>query len=417
MEFPRAALPPMARARQNLPTDSLADLEGTIRGELAAAGLAGLIRPGMRVALTAGSRGIAEIPRILATVVAAVREAGGEPFIVPAMGSHGGATVEGQLEVLHGYGITEAAVGAPIRATMDTVELGQLESGASLHMDRYAAEADATIVVARVKAHTSFRSDVESGLCKMVAIGLGKQSGAESIHANGLAESIKPAAQLAVQKSNLALGLALVENAAHEIFLARAVRPPQFVATDRELLTISNRLLPRVPFDDLDVLVVGQLGKNISGSGMDPNVIGMWRRTGDPPAPPLFRRVVVLDVTPESDGNALGVGLADFTTERLFGKMDRRKSYMNALTANAPVTVRIPPVLGSDREAIEVALRSAGANGQPRVVYIRNTLDLGEMLVSEALVPEAGAAGSLELLESPRALEFDREGNLLALSR
>jgi hypothetical protein len=415
MDFPRASLPPMARACQSLPTESLTDVEGAIRDALDEAHLENVVTPGMRVALTAGSRGIAEIPRIIATVVRAVRDAGGEPFIVPAMGSHGGATVEGQLEVLRGYGITEQSVGAPMLATMDTLELGRIDNGAALHMDRNAAEADATIVIARVKAHTSFRDDVESGLCKMVAIGLGKQRGAESIHEHGLAESIKPAAGLSVDKSNIVLGLAVVENAAHQLHSVRAVRPADFETTDRELLKLSNELLPRVPFDELDVLVVGQLGKNISGSGMDPNVVGMWRRTGEPPSPPLYKRIVVLDVTQESDGNALGVGLADFTTERLFKKMDLRKSYMNALTANGLVTVRLPVILGSDREAMEVALKSAGVNGAARMVCIRNTLELDEMLISEALLAEIDSNGSLEVVDDARPLPFDEAGNLKPL--
>lgn len=403
----------MTRARQDLPKEALGDLDGEIRRALAGAGLDQVVKPGMRVALTAGSRGIAEIPRILAIVVRAVREAGGDPFIVPAMGSHGGATVEGQLEVLQGYGIDEQSIGAPIRATMDTVEFGQTASGATLHQDRHAAEADATIVVARVKAHTSFRSDIESGLCKMLSIGLGKQRGAESVHAHDLPESIKQVASLAIDRSNVALGLALVENASHQIYLVRAVRPAQFHDTDRELLKLSNSLLPRIPFDELDVLIVSELGKNISGTGMDPNVIGMWRRTGDPPTAPLYRRIVVLDVTPESDGNALGIGLADFTTDRLVKKMDLRKSYMNALTADGLVTVRLPLILGSDREAIEVALKSSGANGGGRLVWIRNTLALAEMFISEALVREAAQSGALELLDEPRPLNFDEDGNLM----
>lgn len=412
MDLPRAPLPPMARVRQVLPRESIADVEGEVHRALAGAGLQELIRPGMRVALTAGSRGIAEIPRVLRAAVDAVRAAGGDPFIVPAMGSHGGATPEGQVEVLAGYGITEATVGAPIRATMDTVVLGELPNGATVHLDRHAAEADGTIVINRVKAHTAFRGEVESGLCKMLAIGLGKQRGAESIHAHGLAQSIRPAAELVLQRANIILGLALVENAAHQLYHVRAVRPNRFVEADHELLQLSNRLLPRVPFDDLDVLVVRELGKNISGSGMDPNVIGMWRRTGEPPSAPYYKRIVVLDVTAESDGNALGVGLADFTTERLVRKMDRRKSYMNALTAGALVAVRLPLVLESDREAMEVALRSAGANGAPRMACIRNTLALEELLVSEALLPEVAASEALEVLEEPRPLPFDADGNL-----
>jgi hypothetical protein len=413
MEFPRADLPLVARARQRLPDEHLNDLDGEIRQTLAAAGLAEVVKPGQRVALTAGSRGIAEIARILATVAQAVRQTGAEPFIVPAMGSHGGATVEGQLEVLQGYGITEQALDVPIRASMEVVELGRLECGATLFMDRQAAEADATIVVGRVKAHTSFRSDVESGLCKMVTIGLGKQKGAESVHAHDLPAGIKQGALLSAQKSNVVLGLGLVENAAHQIYQVRAVRPAQFLDADRELLRLSNSLLPRVPFDDLDVLVVGQIGKNISGTGMDPNVIGMWRRTGEPPSAPLYKRVVVLGLTPETEGNAMGVGLADFTTERLVKQIQPYKGYMNALTASAPFVVKVPLTLESDRQAMEVALKSTGANGGARLVYIRDTLALDEMLISEALLPEAQATGTLEILGQPEPLAFDPAGNLV----
>lgn len=412
MGFPKLPLPPMARVRQHFPRAAIADVEAEVHAQLRAAGLAERVRPGWRVAVTAGSRGIAEIATVLRTVCAALRAAGAEPFVVPAMGSHGGATAEGQRQVLAGYGITAETVGAPVRATMETVVLGTVESGATVHQDRYAAEADAIVVVGRVKAHTAFKGEIESGLCKMLAVGLGKQRGAESIHAHGLKESVPQAAALALRRGNVVLGLALVENAYHQLHTIRAVPPERFHAADRELLQLANALLPRVPFDPLDVLVVGWLGKNISGSGMDYNVVGMWRRIGGERRP-YFKRIVALDLTPETEGNGLGIGIADFTTRRLVDRLDLRKTYLNALTANAPETVKIPITLANDREAIAVALKSAEPAGPPRVVVIRSTLHLDDLWVSAGLLAEARQNPCLEVLSEPAPLPFDAEGQLV----
>jgi hypothetical protein len=327
------------------------------------------------------------------------------------MGSHGGATPEGQRHLLAEYGITEQSVAAPIRATMDTVEFGQLPNGARVYFDALANAADATIVVNRVKAHTAFRGEIESGLCKMTAIGLGKQRGAEQIHDHGLRDSIPAAASITLHKSNIVAGLALVENAAHDLAVIRATPPDGFLDTDRELLKVANDHLPRVPFNHLHVLVVGWLGKNLSGSGMDYNVVGMWRRIGGEQKP-NFERVVVLDITEESDGNGLGVGIADFTTERLFRKLDLAKMYMNGLTANALAAIKIPIVLESDRLAMQVALHSVGPTPAPRVAIVRSTLELDELWVSEALLDEVAASPRLTQLGQPRELEFDADGRL-----
>jgi hypothetical protein len=389
---------------------------GAIRVEFERIGLTGRMRPGQRVAITAGSRGIAEISAVIGTVVQLVKEAGAEPFIVPAMGSHGGATPAGQQHVLAEYGITEGSVGAPVLASMETVELGRLPNGATVHFDAAAAAADATIVINRVKAHTAFRSDIESGLCKMTAVGLGKQRGAEQMHAHGLKESISGAAALALEQSNIVAGLALVENAAHQIALVRATLPQGFHATDAELLRAANDYLPRVPFDHLHVLVVQWMGKNISGSGMDYNVVGMWRRIGGEPVP-NFERIVVLDLTEESDGNGLGVGIADFTTRRLYEKLDLPKMYMNGLTANALTAIKIPVVLENDRQAIEVALHTVGGGSHARLAVIHSTLSLDELWVSEALLPEVHANPRLSVEGPARELSFDAQGQLDALHR
>ena len=329
------------------------------------------------------------------------------------MGSHGGATPDGQRHLLAEYGITEASVGAPIRATMDTVELGQLPSGAQVHFDALAAAADATIVVNRVKAHTAFRGDIESGLCKMTCIGLGKQRGAEQTHDHGLRETIPAAAALSLERNNVVAGLALVENAAHELAHVRGVAPHDFLKADRELLDVANQYLPRVPFDHLHVLVVGWLGKNISGSGMDYNVVGMWRRIGGERVPD-FSRIVVLDLTPESDGNGLGVGIADFTTRRLYDKLDLPKMYLNGLTSGAFEAIKIPVVLDSDRQALEVALHAASSSSSsaPRMAIVHSTLQLDEFLVSEAVLDDVNANPHLSVLSPAEPLDFDAQGQL-----
>lgn len=421
--YPTLALPRFARVRQRLPMDYVADVAATVRAELARIGLAARLPrradgAAARVALTAGSRGIADIPLVLRTVADVVRQAGGEPFVVPAMGSHGGATPDGQRHVLAEYGISEASVGAPIHATMDTVQIGRLDNGATVHFDAAAAAADATIVVNRVKAHTAFRGAIESGLCKMTAVGLGKQRGAEQIHAHGLQESIPAGAALtlASERANVVAGLALVENAAHQLATIRATPPDGFHQTDAELLRVANASLPRVPFDHLHVLVVEWMGKNLSGSGMDYNVVGMWRRLGGEPLP-NFERIVVLDLTDESGGNGLGVGIADFTTRRLYDKLDLRKTYMNGLTANAIAAIKIPVVLEDDRQAIGVALHSAGASpAQARVAVVRSTLELDELWASEALLPdvERNPIPTLSVESEPRDLPFDAHGRLAA---
>ena len=412
MDLPRASLPRMARVRQQLPDEHIEDIPGAVREALIQGQLSSRITSGQRVAITAGSRGIADIQTVIRTVVEELRAVGAEPFVVPSMGSHGGATVEGQRAVLAEYGITEAEVGAPVPATMETVEVGQLEDDTPCYMDRHAWEGDAVVIVGRVKAHTAFRADIESGLCKMLAIGLGKQRGAETNHARGLAETIPAAASVILETGKVALGLGLVENAYHKLHTIQAVGPTGFHATDRELLTLANGLLPRVPFDELDLLIVDELGKNVSGSGMDYNVVGMWRRIGGEKRP-FFKRIAVLSITPQSEGNALGMGIADFTTRRLFDQLDLHKTYMNGLTANAYDAIKIPIVMASDLEACEAALKAANVSAPPRIAWIKNTLELQELLVSEALLPEVASIPSLVVDGPASDLAVDEHGSFV----
>jgi len=417
-DYPALPLPRFFKVRQDLPKDTVQDVAGAVRAELRRIGLGTRLKPNASVAITAGSRGIADIPLVIRTVAEVVREVapGAQPFVVPAMGSHGGATVEGQRHVLAEYGITEQSTGVPIRATMDTVEVGRLPGGAVVYLDANAAHADATIVVNRVKAHTAFRGDIESGLCKMTCIGLGKAVGAEQIHAHGLRESIPQAATLLLERATIVAGLALVENAAHDLAVIRATPPEGFLDTDRELLKTANEYLPRVPFDHLHLLVVGWLGKNISGSGMDYNVVGMWRRIGGDKVP-NFERIAVLDLTDESDGNGLGVGIADFTTRQLYDKLDLAKMYLNGLTSSALEAIKIPIVLDSDRQAMQVALHAVGHGPHARVAVVRSTLELDELWVSQALADEVVANPRLERLGAAEDLEFTPEGRLVAVSQ
>lgn len=412
--FPRAPIPEVALVRRHFSKEHLSDVAGEVRKELAGVGLSERIKPGMRVALTAGSRGVANIALVLRTVAEELKKLGAHPFIVPTMGSHGGATAEGQVELIAEFGITEESMGVPILSSMDTVVLGTTSYGATVHMDRNAYNADAVIVVARVKNHTSFRAPIESGLCKMMAIGLGKQRGAESIHDYGLANNIPEAASIMLQTGKIALGLALVENSYHQTCKVVAAPPEKIHDTDRELLVYSSRLLPRVPFDELDVLVIDWIGKNISGTGMDMNVVGLWRRTGEPPFTPAYKRIVVLNVRPESHGNCAGLGAADFTTRKLVKQFDAQSTYWNMLTGNFPEGGKIPITLETDVEAVEVALRSAKRVGDSfDLVRIKDTLELGEFYVTAGLLDQLKDNPEYEVVRGLGPMPRDEQGNLL----
>ncbi len=417
MKLPAAeALPPMARVRQVLPSEQIEDVFGEVKRCLDEAGLRQKLKRGQTVAITAGSRGMGNALDILRGVVAAVRECGAEPFLVPAMGSHGGATAEGQLAILAGYGITEEAVGCPIRATMETVVLGTAPNGAACHFDRYAYEAGATIVVGRCKTHPTLHEGNGSGVLKMTTVGLGKQAGAQEAHAHGLAESVQQVPRIAIEHGNIILGLNVVENGYRWTCHVAAVEPAEFWEADRRCLERARAHVARVPFERLDVLVVHYLGKNVSGAGMDPNVIGFWRAEGHGARTPEYSKIVVLDLTKETQGNALGIGQADLTTRRLLSKIDEHATFMNMLTASSGAArlteAAVPMALATDREAISVALRAAAPDGMGRICWIKNTAELAEFWVSEALLPEVRQNPHLELLSDPQPWPFDEAGNI-----
>ncbi len=407
----------MLQVRQKLPSDHIQDVRGDVRKKLEGFGLDRRIRRGDRIAVTAGSRGIGGLLELLGGIADAVKGAGGEPFIVPAMGSHGGSTPEGQAEILRRLGVNEESAGAPIRATMETRELGVAASGAAAHVDRLAFEADGIIVLGRTKTHPESAGELASGLLKMSTIGLGKQIGAHQAHSHGLWPSVRSVPKLQLAKSKILCGVAVVENGYRQPCEVEVVPPDYeaFLESDMRLLRIAKQHLAHIPFDDLDLLVVDELGKTVSGAGMDPNIIGYWRNS-DAPHHPNFRRIVALSLTHPSLGNGLGIGMADFTTRRFADAYDPVVSYINLLTASEPGgNTRegpLPLALASDREAMEVGLFSSLAGPAPRICRITNTALLGELWISEALAAEAKSNQRLEILNTPAPFAFDAAGNL-----
>ena len=388
---------------------ALTDVRGAVREALE-----GVEVPTGSVAVGVGSRGVGGISGVVGALVEVLKEGGAEPFVVPAMGSHGASTAEGQAEVLRHLGVDEEAVGCPIRATMESVKIGETPSGVEVFMDRNAYEADSVVVVNRVKPHTAFRGAVESGPTKMLAIGLGKQRGAYSIHSAGwdaIHETIPQAARVAVGTGKVAFGLAVLENADEEPYRVAAIPAEGLEEAEAPLLEEAKKNLLRLPFDELDVLVVDEIGKNISGDGADPNVTGRYPTTAASGGPRI-ERVVFLGLTEETDGNANGLGGADVVTERLAGAMDRPSTYMNALTSTTPVPVKIPMVMPTERMALAAALTMCAgvAPEEARIVRVQNTLKLRRMWVSEALLGEVEADQTMRVVEGPRELRFDEDG-------
>ncbi len=416
------SLPRMVEVRQKIVAPKIEDFVSAVRSELKKAGLREHVKPHMRIAITAGSRGIAHYAEILAIVVDEVKKIGGEPFIIPAMGSHGGASPEGQTRVLKSLGITPESIGAPIHASMEVDEIGRLANGEPVYVDQLALRSDGIIVVNRVKPHTDFKGRIESGLMKMMAIGLGKQKGAEMIHryqAEGYHENLPAAAKLILKKAPIILGLAIVENAFHEIAKVRALKPEEIEREETELLEEAKRLIARIPFKEIDLLIIDEIGKEISGIGMDTNVVGrFWVPGESDPRTPNIKRIVVLDLSDGTHGNAIGIGLADITTKKAVDKIDYQSTFVNCLTACWTETSRVPVFLPSDREAISKGLMLCGPVNpeKAKVVRIKNTLDLKQMWISESLCgtvkSDKGLSERIETLSEPREMQFDVLGML-----
>ncbi len=415
-------LPSFRRVHQQFPRPLVSDIPAAVAQAMDSQEGAARLGGGKRVVITAGSRGIASIPEVLAAVVRQVRRYGGSPFLVPAMGSHGRATAEGQRELLADLGITEETVGAPIEATMEVVQLGELPNGMPVYMDRIAAAADAIVVVNRVKPHTDFRGTWESGLSKMIGIGLGKRKLADTVHRygpDGLRDLLPQVARFVVERKPIAMGIAVIENAYDEV--ARIVGvPPSGIAGSEEaaLLVEARELMASLPFEEIDVLIIEEMGKNVTGSGMDPNILGRMKVYGTSDLPrPRIRVVTVHDITKESHGNATGIGLADVTTRHLVDKVDFEATYINGLTSGLGAIQRIclPVVAPDDRAAVLTALRVCGRHDlqNARVVRIKNTLKLEEIDVSESLWSDVQAMERLSPVGEPFHLGFNPEGRMV----
>ncbi|MCS6975483.1 MAG: nickel-dependent lactate racemase [Gemmatales bacterium] len=416
MQFPR-----LVRLRQHFERPRVENVPEAIRKALETLDLASAIRPGQSVALTAGSRGIANIALILRSVANFLRELGAKPFIVPAMGSHGGGTAEGQRKILESYGITEQFTGVPIRASMEVVSLGSTPEGFPVVLDRIASEADHIGVIARIKPHTAYEGPIESGLLKMMMIGLGKHAGAIEYHRILLEEPydrvVRAVGRHVLSKAPIRFGLAIVENAYDETALIEAVRPEDFEPVEERLLTQARAWLARLPWRKGELLIVDEIGKDISGSGMDTNVVGRKRAFRGQPTSgqPEYRSIFVRGLSAKTHGNAAGIGMADFTTARLVKAMDYRATVINCVTAGYPEGANIPVYFDTDREVIEAALAIIGRRRpeQARVIRIKNTLELETIYASEACLEEPVCETQFTVESKPTPISFDAEGNLL----
>lgn len=411
-------LPKMVKIKEKfddtcIPVDQIHD---TVFEQLGQKKLEGMIKPGMRIAITVGSRGISNIPLIVRSIADFVKSQGGQPFVVPAMGSHGGATAEGQRAVIEGYGVTEEAIGCPILSSMETVEIGRTEEGQPVRMDKNAYEADGIIVCGRIKPHTGFRGPYESGLMKMMAIGLGKQAGAEIIHQDGFGhfkKNIPMFGTVILRNSKVICGLALVENAYDHTREIVGLTPDEIITEEPVILQRAKSYMPRILFDSCDVLIVDEIGKNISGDGMDPNISGRFPTpyaTGGIDA----QRVVVLDLTKESHGNACGIGLADVTCMRLFEKFDKEATYPNAITNTVTGELKIPMIMYNDKQAIQLGIKSCNEidRAHPRVIRIKNTMQIETIEISEGMLEEAAQNPDIEILTQPEEMHFNEQDNL-----
>ena len=410
------AIPRMVKVQQRFERPVISDVIGEFTSRLAAKNAMSAIQPGQKIAVAVGSRGISNLPAMVKALVEAVKQAGAEPFLVPAMGSHGGATAKGQRNMLIGMGYTEEYIGAPIRATMETVQVGVSANGFPVFFDKNAFSADGTIYINRIKPHVAFRGDYESGLMKFITIGLGKQKGADICHELGfgrMAENIPAMAKVSLEKANILFAVGVLENAYHETCRIEVLMNQEIAQAEPALQAESKRLCPKIFFDTFDALLIDEIGKDISGTGFDTNVVGRYHTpfcTGGP----KITRVAVLDITDVSHGNANGLGIVDFTTKRAFDKVSFEDTYPNSLTSTVPVSVKIPMVLKSDKQALQACIKTCNRLDKENVAVVRikntNTLDVIE--ISENLIPLTQDNPFVEVLGNPFVLPFNEQGNL-----
>jgi hypothetical protein len=417
-DFPALNFPEMAFFRQKLFVSDMHDAAGAVQASLASLPDTCPSNPGATVAVAVGSRKIDRLNEVVYQCLRFLEHRGYKPFIVPAMGSHGGATPEGQKHVLATYGITEAAMGVPIAADMDVQCVAVHPLGFDIYLSTAALAADHIVLINRIKPHTKFKADIESGLCKMMTVGLGKHLGASEIHQRAVDHTfgiIESMAEMILKKVKILFGLALLEDGYGKLAHVEALVPETLILKEKALLKQSASMMGSIPFDPIDILIVDQIGKDISGIGMDSNVTGRHRDlVGDTFASPHVKRIFVRDLSPASDGNANGIGLADFTTRRLVEKMDRELTYVNSMAAISPEKAAIPVYFDNDRLCLAACAKTCGRSKMDdlRVVRIKNTSSLEYLLISRALEKEATANSNLSV-ESPwREIGFDGEGNL-----
>ncbi len=421
------ALPKVALLRQSFAAIDAPPAAKAVHDAMAGAlCVADSIRPGMSVALTVGSRGLAALPELVRAIVAELQARGAVPFVVPAMGSHGGATAEGQVKVLAHLGVTEASAGCPIRSSMETVEVGRLANGMSVRIDKLAFEADGIVLFNRIKPHSAFRAPNESGLVKMLSIGLGKQSGADNCHAWGfdhVGRFIVEMARVKLATCRVLFGIATIENAYDRLSQVVVLPTEGMIERERDYLAVAMANMPRLPLGPLDqplasgpldVLIVDYVGKEFSGSGMDPNINGR-PSTRAISGGPSVSRIVVLDVTDKSEGNANGVARADVITQRLFDRFDRESVYTNSLTSGVLIAAALPMAMPDDKTAIQAAVKTCESHTPDAITLIRipNTLHLEYLYASEALLPALASRPGIDILGEPQAMRFDGDGRLL----
>ncbi len=414
----------MFRLRQAFPRPRVEDRVAGVRNELATLFPEGRFRAGAEIGITVGSRGITGFAGMVREVVDFLKGRGAAPFIIPAMGSHGGATAEGQTHLIGHYGITAESMGCPVRAAMETRSLGLAPNGVDVLIAEAAWQSDGVLLMNRIKPHTDYKDTIESGLSKMCAIGLGKLDGAGEIHAHifdvGLGEAIRTVAGKVVETGKIVGGLAILENAYHETARVVGVPVDDFFTSEEALLVEARGLTGRLPLQEVDVLVCDRMGKNVSGTGLDTNIIGRSAHGYVQGVPwcegmPSVMRIVVSDLSDESDGNAVGMGTVDFVTERFMRKVNHTITSLNAMTACAPGEARTPVVMPNDREALVAAIRTSKRRPEgPRVVYVRDTLELVDALLSEACLPLVKDRDDMEVLSEARPLEFDGNGYLVS---
>lgn len=409
-------IPRMLPVRQKFDAGRIEDVPAAVRRELDRPDIRAKLRPGMRIAITAGSRGIDNLAIIIKEVAAFLKENGAEPFIIPAMGSHGGSTAEGQLAIIRDYGITPEAMGCPVVATMEVKQIGELDDGRPILINRLAAEADGIVSLNRVKAHTAFRARYESGVMKMLTIGLGCQAGAETCHRQGisrLGENVEAFARGILKHANVIFGVGIVENAYDRTALIRVMPGERIPEEEPNLLLYAKQRMAKIYFDAVDVLVVDYIGKNISGEGMDPNISGRWIVSGIDGGIDAAM-IAALDLTEETQGNFYGLGMADTCARRAVEKGDPEKTYPTSLTSTVAKLSKIPMVLDNHKLAIQACIKMVPGKEPDEISMIRigSTLDMDVIWISETLLEEAKRNPALEILGEPQEMIFDSEGNL-----